>query len=61
MTPLPKRKLSHGRTHRRRSHDALTALHLVECPTCHTPRLGHRVCPNCGRYRGKEVLEDRRA
>ncbi len=57
MTPLPKRKTSHGRTRRRRSHDALRAMRLVECPTCHEMRLPHRVCPNCGTYRGMSVLE----
>ncbi len=56
MTPLPKRKHSHGRTHRRRSHDALLALRTVECPSCHQQRLQHRACPNCGEYRGKTMV-----
>ncbi len=57
MPPLPKRKFSHGRTHRRRAHDALTLPNLVECPQCKTPRLSHQVCPNCGYYKGVEVVE----
>ncbi|MBN1400577.1 MAG: 50S ribosomal protein L32 [Anaerolineae bacterium] len=57
MTPLPKRKLSKGRTRRRRNHDALTRVKLVECPSCHHMRLPHHVCPNCGSYRGETVLE----
>jgi large subunit ribosomal protein L32 len=57
MTPLPKRKLSKGRGRRRRSHDALKARVLVECPACHEPRLPHRVCPSCGNYRGMSVLQ----
>ena len=57
MTPLPKRKQSRGRTRRRRSHDALTRTHLVECPSCHSPRLPHRVCLSCGSYRGETVLD----
>jgi large subunit ribosomal protein L32 len=57
MTPLPKRKHSKGRTHRRRSHDALTPNKLIECPSCHNMRLAHRVCPTCGSYRGEHVLE----
>jgi large subunit ribosomal protein L32 len=57
MTPLPKRKHSRGRTRRRRSHDALTAVKLVECPSCHAMRLSHTVCPSCGHYRGVRVLE----
>jgi len=30
---------------------------LVECPQCHTPKLPHRVCGNCGYYNGREVVE----
>jgi large subunit ribosomal protein L32 len=56
MTPLPKRKQSKGRTRRRRSHDALEMVKLVECPSCHSMRLPHRACPNCGNYRGQAVL-----
>ena len=57
MTPLPKRKLSKGRSRRRRSHDALTPAKLVECSSCHEVRLPHHVCPNCGHYRGMDVIE----
>ncbi|NLG50935.1 MAG: 50S ribosomal protein L32 [Chloroflexi bacterium] len=57
MTPLPKRKHSHGRTRRRRSHDALTRVKLVECPSCHAMRLPHRACPACGQYRGMKVVQ----
>ena len=35
MPPLPKRKLSKGRRDRRRSHLALKAQNLTECPNCH--------------------------
>ncbi|GAB4274428.1 MAG: 50S ribosomal protein L32 [Coriobacteriia bacterium] len=27
------------------------------CPQCHEPKLPHRVCPSCGYYDGKEVVE----
>jgi len=57
MPPHPKRKLSQGRRNRRRSHLALSALHLVPCPQCHTPRLPHTVCPYCGSYKGTQVVE----
>lgn len=30
------------------------ALHL--CPKCQKPARPHTVCPNCGYYKGKEVI-----
>lgn len=56
MTPLPKRKHSKGRRDRRRAHDALQARNLVACPNCGEMRMPHRVCPNCGYYKGREVI-----
>jgi large subunit ribosomal protein L32 len=41
----------------RRAHDALKAAGLSECPNCHEPKLPHRVCPHCGQYKGREVVE----
>ncbi|MBZ0169367.1 50S ribosomal protein L32 [Candidatus Methylomirabilis lanthanidiphila] len=55
--PLPKRRHSNTRTRTRRSHDALTAPNLVECPNCHERKLPHRACPACGHYRGREVVK----
>jgi len=56
MTPLPKRKLSKGRRDRRRAHDALEARNLVACNNCGEMRLPHTACPNCGFYKGREVV-----
>jgi large subunit ribosomal protein L32 len=56
MTPLPKRKLSKGRRDRRRAHDALHPINLVQCSNCGEMRLPHTVCPSCGHYQGREVL-----
>ncbi|HIC96029.1 TPA: 50S ribosomal protein L32 [Candidatus Bipolaricaulota bacterium] len=57
MGALPKKKISKGRRDRRRSHHAARFPNLVPCPSCHTLRLPHRVCPKCGNYRGVRVLE----
>jgi large subunit ribosomal protein L32 len=57
MVPQPKRKLSKGRRDRRRAHDALVAVSLVACSNCGEMRLPHTVCPSCGYYQGREVLE----
>ena len=51
----PKRRQSKSRTAKRRAHDALTAAGMGECPQCHELKLPHRVCPNCGYYRGRQV------
>ncbi len=57
MGPLPKRKPSRSRRGRRRSHDALTLKHLVVCENCGAYHVAHHVCPKCGTYRGKQVIE----
>jgi large subunit ribosomal protein L32 len=57
MPPHPKRKLSKGRRDRRRAHDALEAANLVACSSCGAMILPHTVCPQCGFYKGREVIE----
>ncbi len=57
MPPLPKRKISKGRRDRRRAHDALKSRNLVQCSNCGEMRLPHHVCPHCGHYQGREVIE----
>jgi large subunit ribosomal protein L32 len=55
--PNPKRRHSAKRTATRRAHDALKGAGLSECPNCHEQKLPHRVCPHCGQYKGREVVE----
>jgi len=57
MGPLPKRKLSRRRRGSRRSHDALIPAHLVRCDNCNEFKVAHRVCPHCGYYKGRQVIE----
>lgn len=57
MGPQPKQKISKGRRNRRRAHDAIGRPKLVDCPTCHTLMMPHRVCPSCGQYRGRQVMD----
>ena len=32
-----------------------------ECPNCHEAKMPHRVCPQCGYYKGREVVEVEKA
>jgi len=57
MGALPKRKYAKARRGKRRSHLGLNSPHLDYCPQCHSPKLPHHVCPTCGNYDGREVIE----
>jgi large subunit ribosomal protein L32 len=52
---LPKRRHSHARTHKRRSHDALQAPGLNLCQDCGEPKQPHRLCGSCGKYKERVV------
>ncbi len=55
---VPKFKTSKARTRRRQSLNMkLVAPTLVECGNCGNRILLHRVCPKCGFYRGKQIVE----
>lgn len=40
----------------RRAHDFLTPPATSICPQCDEPKMPHRACPNCGTYKGREVV-----
>lgn len=54
---VPKRKTSKTRKAKRRAHWKLIMPGLVECPQCHTLKMPHRVCKECGYYKGREVVK----
>jgi large subunit ribosomal protein L32 len=54
---VPKRRQSHSRKNKRRSHDGLKPQGLTVCSHCREPKLPHRVCKNCGHYKDKPVIE----
>lgn len=54
---LPARHHSKSRRNKGRSHMALKPKNLSICPKCGAPVLPHRVCPNCGFYKGKEFID----
>lgn len=54
---VPNRKTSPSRRGMRRSHWHLERATLAECPRCHERVVPHRVCPACGYYDGRKVLD----
>jgi large subunit ribosomal protein L32 len=43
---------------RRAQHDKVAAPNLVPCPNCSAPTVPHRVCPSCGHYKGRAVIQE---
>ena len=54
---VPQRRTSKKRKRLRRSHQALEINGLVKCTNCGATIKSHNICPECGFYDGKEVLE----
>ncbi len=52
----PKRRHSNSRTRKRRANDGLTTKSLSKCSNCNAQILPHRVCPECGYYKGKQTV-----
>ena len=55
---VPKTKTSKARKRTRSAHNftATTNTHN-ECPHCHEVKQPHRVCGNCGYYKGDKIME----
>jgi large subunit ribosomal protein L32 len=54
---VPKRKTSRSNTRHRRSQWKAAAPTLVTCARCREPKLAHTVCPTCGTYAKRRVLD----
>jgi large subunit ribosomal protein L32 len=52
----PKRKISNTRRDKRRTHDKATPSQLSTCSNCGATIKYHRVCTECGHYRGKLAI-----
>ncbi|TVP99060.1 MAG: 50S ribosomal protein L32 [Planctomycetaceae bacterium] len=54
---VPKRRQSNSRTGKRRSHDHLKKRQLAICPQCNSSVPTHTICPKCGHYMGRTLVE----
>lgn len=54
---VPKKRVSRARRDKRRGQNwKLSAPALSRCTQCGELKAPHRVCGNCGYYKGKEVI-----
>ena len=56
---VPKRKTGRMKTRSRYAANTrnVKTMQTSPCPLCGAPKLPHRVCPNCGFYKNREVIE----
>ncbi|QQS58817.1 50S ribosomal protein L32 [Candidatus Peregrinibacteria bacterium] len=65
---VPKKKPAKSASRTRYSHfQSLVRIRLqeethgVNCPSCGALRLSHCVCPACGMYKGRQVLQKKKS
>jgi len=54
---IPKKKMSTSRRDKRRANWKVEPVQTIDCPQCTEPMVPHRVCPKCGYYKGREVVQ----
>ena len=50
-------RVTRAHTGNRRSHHALKEPRLSKCAHCSSEHLRHRMCPDCGYYRTRQVVD----
>ena len=58
---VPFRRTSKTKKRMRRTHFKLAVEGLVKCPNCGAMIKAHNICPECGFYDGKKVVETKKA
>jgi len=54
---VPRGRRTKSKQGHRRSHLGLKPPQLSKCPRCSAAIMPHRVCANCGYYRGRQVID----
>ena len=55
--PVPKRRHSKSRRDKKRTHKKIKMPNLIKCDHCNRLKPLHKVCPHCGYYKGKKIIE----
>jgi large subunit ribosomal protein L32 len=50
-------RINRSQTGARRSDKGFKSKSLIVCPECASHKLPHRVCDNCGMYKGRMVID----
>ncbi len=58
---VPKRRVSHARRDKRRSSVWKLKAPAIEKCSCGEYKLSHRLCPECGTYKGRQVVQKEEA
>lgn len=53
----PKKRTSNSKQGMRRMHDKVMSGKIAHCEKCHEPKELHKVCYNCGTYKGAQVID----
>jgi large subunit ribosomal protein L32 len=53
---VPQHRRSKSNVRSRRAQQKIEAPSFGNCPQCHAPKEPHKICAECGFYKGKEVI-----
>lgn len=54
---VPKRRSSRMQRRQRKAANRYEGVQVTFCRNCNAPAAPHRVCPSCGCYDGKQIIE----
>ncbi|MCX6987996.1 MAG: 50S ribosomal protein L32 [Chlamydiae bacterium] len=54
---VPRNRTSNARKNSRRSHHAKKPKNFQACSNCGQQHIPHRICPQCGFYDGRSVVD----